>query len=109
MTQGEILPRKKKTVSDAHLNQISVLKALAPDKHISTETTLGQSPKQFQIEEIVERSGLKDEKEVQRYLYILEGQKLVAPYPAGDFTSRSWHITREGQRAVKVISKAMTH
>ena len=87
----------KKTIGDAFLHQISVLKTLSRD---GVPTAL----RSVQLSEITERSGLGDEKEVLRYLYILEGQKLVSPQPEGDFTSRTWAITTDGVRALKTIS-----
>ena len=57
------------------------------------------------ITEMVELSGIEDGKEVQRYLFILEGQKLVAPYPRGDFTSSKWQITEQGIRALRLIDE----
>ena len=42
-----------------------------------------------------------DEKELMRALFILEGHKLVAPNPAGDFTSRYWGLTVQGFALVK--------
>ena len=89
-----------KNVSESYRNQINVLHILSKSPSASIE------PRQFQINEIAEMSGLRDEKEIQRYLFILEGQKLVAPYPAGDFTSKTWHITKDGLRAVKTISRS---
>ena len=64
--------------------------------------------KQLLLSEILERSGIDDEKEVQRYLYILEGQKLVTPMPEGDFTSKNWQITRDGVRILKLIASSKT-
>lgn len=61
-------------------------------------------PKRLQISEIAELSGLRDEKETQRYLFILEGQKLVSPFPDGDFTSKVWQITNQGVQTLKHIS-----
>ncbi len=81
--------------SDAFIHQINVLRALSNQRSISSE------PRALQIEEISELSGVRDEKEIQRYLFILEGQKLVSPQPEGDFTSKMWIITRDGQRVVK--------
>lgn len=89
-----------KNISESYRNQINVLDVLSKNNLVSAE------PKQYQINEIAEMSGLRDEKEIQRYLFILEGQKLVAPYPAGDFTSKTWHITKDGLRAVKTITRA---
>ena len=56
--------------------------------------------KEYHIEEIVQMSGSLDEREIQRCLYVLEGQKLVAPMPPGDFTSKRWHITSDGLRVL---------
>lgn len=87
-----------KALSDAYLNQINILKALY-------RPAGGDQPRQFDIPTIAELSGVNDEKEIQRYLYILEGHKLVAPHPPGDFTSKFWHITEDGMRAMKVIER----
>ena len=95
--------KSKRSLSDSHKNQIEVLSLLS--KHISTSSV--SDAKQYEIAEIAELTGLSDEREVQRYLLILEGQKLVAPFPEGDFTSSRWRITREGVRAMKTISQAL--
>jgi hypothetical protein len=87
-----------KNVSESYLNQIQVLKTLSRENP--------PAPRPYQLNEIAELSGLRDEREVQRYLFILEGQKLVAPHPAGDFTSKTWQITRDGMRALKVIQRS---
>ena len=97
MSKGNVLP---KNIADSHVHQINVLKALS-----SNGIEVGDS-KQLQINEISVKSGLKDEKETQRYLFILEGQKLVTPLPEGDFTSRTWQITKHGMKAMKMIQKA---
>lgn len=60
----------------------------------------GQEARQYHIQELAAVLG-SDEREVQRSLYILEGHKFVAPYPAGDFTSKTWQITPGGLSAVK--------
>jgi hypothetical protein len=91
----------KKKINHTYLNQINVLKILSQNGVVDSE------PRPFQINEIADLSGLKDERETQRYLFILEGQKLVSPFPAGDFTSRSWHITKHGLKTLKSISLAM--
>lgn len=57
----------------------------------------------FLISEITERSGLEDDRDVQRSLYILEGQKLVAPLPEGDFTSKHWQLTDDGRKILPLI------
>ena len=91
--------KPRKTVSDSYLHQISILSIMPYD-------VSSLSPRHILINEIAEKSGLKDEKEVLRYLYILEGQKLVSPEPVGDFTSKVWHITKDGVRALKVIDQS---
>lgn len=90
-------PPKKKVISESYTQQINVLKTLSAEgKHSSLPCELAQ---------IAERSGLRDEKEVLRYLYILEGQKLVSPQPEGDFTSKTWFITKDGVRALGLVSQ----
>ena len=98
-----VKPKLPKNIGDNYVKQINVLKTLSKDG-FSTP-----SPRQYQLNEIAQSSGLNDEKEVQRYLFILEGQKLVAPHPEGDFTSKTWHITSDGIKALKVIQKSMNN
>ena len=64
---------KKPPISDAFVHQINILKALSVQRSTSSEV------RAVQIEEISELSGVCDDKEIQRYLFILEGQKLVSP------------------------------
>lgn len=90
----------KRNISENFLNQMNVLKVL------SGKPVPALDPRPFQINEIAELSGVKDEKEIQRYLFILEGQKLVTPQPEGDFTSKTWVITRDGLRVVKRASNS---
>jgi len=73
-------------------SQIVVLEALREP------STKGGS--QFTIDEIAQKIG-KNEAEVQRSLYILEGHKYVTPFPEGDFTSKLWTITDHGHKALK--------
>jgi DNA-binding IclR family transcriptional regulator len=86
------------------VSQIQILNALAP---VSAGTV--SEPRRLDINEIAERSGLRDEKETQRFLFILEGQKLVTPFPEGDFTSKIWQITTQGVQTLRHISSAMTN
>ena len=92
--------KPKSPISDSSLNQIAILRAMARDWTVPTE------PRMYQIDEIAELSGVCDERETQRYLFILEGQKLVSPLPEGDFTSRSWALTAHGVKALKTIVKS---
>ncbi len=95
--------KARRRVSDSHTSQISVLRALAGSVN-GTEQV-----RAIPINEIAERSGLGDEKEVQRYLFILEGQKLVSPFPEGDFTSKNWTITRTGVRALRTVNSSTVY
>lgn len=95
---------KKKRLSPSSVSQIQILNALAP---ISAGVVA--EPRRLDINEIAERSGLRDEKETQRFLFILEGQKLVTPFPEGDFTSKIWQITSQGVQTLRHISSAMTN
>lgn len=94
-----IKKKKVKTISDSYIKQIMVLKSMA-DVEPDTKT-----PRMYQINEIAENSGLTDEREIQRYLFILEGQKLVTPYPEGDFTSKTWHITIQGLKTIRSMTR----
>jgi hypothetical protein len=93
---------KKKRLSPSSVSQIQILNALAPHQAITAI-----EPRRLQIDEIAEISGLRDEKETQRFLFILEGQKLVSPFPEGDFTSKTWQITNQGVQTLKQISAVM--
>lgn len=93
---------KKKRLSPSSVSQIQILSALAPSPAPATI-----EPRRLQINEIAELSGLRDEKETQRFLFILEGQKLVSPFPEGDFTSKTWQITNQGVQTLRQISSVM--
>jgi len=95
---------KKKRLSPSSVSQIQILNALAP-----VSAGAPTEPRRLDINEIAERSGLRDEKETQRFLFILEGQKLVTPFPEGDFTSKIWQITNQGVQTLRHISSAMTN
>lgn len=91
----------KTKTKEMYRNQIAVLRSL-----YSREPASLREPRVLQIEEIAQRSGLKDERETQRYLFILEGQKLVTPHPSGDFTSKNWQITDNGISALRTIERS---
>jgi len=90
-------------LSESHLLQINVLKAMSALGVISPE------PRPYELTELARMTGIHDEREIQRYLYILEGQKLVTPYPEGDFTSRTWVITSSGLDAVRNLERLGLH
>jgi hypothetical protein len=93
---------KKKRLSPSSIIQIQILHALAN----SADTS---EPRRLEITEIAQRSGVGDEKETQRFLFILEGQKLVTPFPERDFTSKIWQITSQGVQTLRQISSAMSN
>lgn len=100
------MKKDKKTLrnlSPAYLSQIHILRSLC----VCSSSGGTSKPRLLEIGEIAELSGLVDEKEALRYLYILEGNKLVTPYPSGDFTSKTWHATAEGVRLWKTISQEL--
>jgi hypothetical protein len=89
----------EKNLGETRKHQFAVLRKM------SEGITCSRQPRQYQINEISTLSGVHDEKETQRILYILEGHKFVAPYPAGDFTSKVWHITADGVDAVRKLKR----
>jgi hypothetical protein len=95
---------KKKRLSPSSMSQIHILNALSPVGGPGSA-----EPRRLQIEEIATLSGIRDEKETQRFLFILEGQKLVSPFPEGDFTSKVWQITSQGVQTLRQISSNMTN
>ena len=94
---------RKKRLTPSSMSQIQILNALAPHPTATPE------PRRLQITEIAQISGLVDEKETQRFLFILEGQKLVSPFPEGDFTSKVWQITNQGVQTLRHISSSTTN
>ena len=61
----------------------------------------------FSVQEIAKGSLIENKDETLRSLYILEGQKLVTPFPPGDFTSNNWCLTEIGANiANQIVKKA---
>ena len=77
---------KKKRLSPSSVSQIQILSALAPET-----SPLTNEPRRLQINEIAE----------------ISGQKLVTPFPEGDFTSKIWEITTQGVQTLRHISTAI--
>ena len=87
---------KEKEVKD--INQLKTqFKILTKLYDIATESQVMH----VELSRIMDCTGIQDEKELMRALFILEGHKLVNPNPAGDFTSRYWGITMEGIKLIK--------
>ena len=83
---------KRNTFSD---NELVVLMSLQREEE--TPTT--------EITEILNSTGIRDNDEVLRALYTLEGKHLVSPDPKGDFTSNRWKITDRGIQALNILSR----
>lgn len=97
-------------LSESYIHQINVLKAMctgtkAGETGANQDGTAGVvRARTLDVEQVAELSGLGDDKEALRFLYILEGHKLVSPFPKGDFTSKTWQVTDEGLKVWASIS-----
>lgn len=90
---------RKPSESDRAVAQVIVLRKMCEGVDSM------HNARQFHIQELASVLN-SDEREVQRSLYILEGHKFVAPYPAGDFTSKTWQVTEGGLKAVRNMATA---
>ncbi len=81
--------------------EVAVMRALVEKKNRPQSTSL------VDLSEITAQSGLRDQDEVLRALYTLEGKGLVAPDPVGDFTSTKWRVTDVGSKALEVVEIAV--
>ena len=57
------------------------------------------------ISQISIETGIRNNDEVLRALYTLEGKSLVSPEPKGSFTSNIWKITDIGLKAVELVEQ----
>ena len=76
----------------------------------STESQAPISSTQLQagtmdVSELATVTGVRDNDEVLRALYTLEGKSLARPHPEGDFTSTSWKITQTGIKALGLMKQ----
>lgn len=55
------------------------------------------------ISELSSATGVRDNDEILRALYTLEGKNLVQPEPPGDLTSSIWKITDGGVKALQML------
>ncbi|HMO02552.1 MAG TPA: hypothetical protein PKD37_03965 [Oligoflexia bacterium] len=99
-TEGNNSSIKSRIFNVSTISQINILKALA-----NSSTKSGRRASTMSVVEIAKRSAIGDEKETIRYLYILEGQRLVSPQPPGDFTAKFWAITPQGLDLLKSVVK----
>jgi hypothetical protein len=73
-------------------------------KYLGHSVTITRERRTTEITEISTTTGIRDNDEVLRALYTLEGKNLVEPEPRGDFTSNRWQITDVGLRALQVFA-----
>ena len=95
------------TQTDYLKNQFDVLRFLYSKSSKEKEKIIDITT-QFSIDEITEATPIGDDREVLRALYSLEGQKLVTPYPPGDFTSNNWCLTETGKDVAEKIVAGKT-
>ena len=81
--------------------EVSVMRCLVEKR------TKAVGPALAELFEIGTAAGLKDQDEVLRALYTLEGKGLASPEPEGDFTSNKWKATEVGVRALEVVEAAV--
>lgn len=91
----------KKKYAPVYKNLYRILKTM------SQPSESGEIPRRFTVTEISVLSSLQDEKETLRHLFILEGQKLVSPYPKTDLTSKQWNITSAGFEALELMGRSL--
>lgn len=77
-------------------HEVAVLNCLGG--HISNDS------KTIEVSEISYSTGIRDNDEILRALYTLEGKSMVAPEPRGDFTSNHWQITEMGKKALSMVA-----
>lgn len=80
-------------------NEYAVLRLLHERVHTTQELDTSE------VADIAMATGIRDNDEVWRALYSLEGKNLVVPHPEGDFTSHHWKITDIGSKAVELLSQ----
>lgn len=90
--------------------EIDVLKQLKARKFVvskSASTGDSVSPREIpgkDISDLAQCTGSRDNEEVVRALYTLEGKSLVKPFPEGDFTSHIWEITDDGVKVLGILT-----
>lgn len=97
---------KVKKINASAKSQLELLEAMTRRLElgrIELEGGVNNLPKDgnFEMSDLVALSGLQDVHEVQRFLFILEGQRMVQPVPEGDLTSSVWTITDLGLEALR--------
>lgn len=81
--------------------EVDVLRCLVEKKRRPNSTDLTE------LSEIIAATNLRDQDEILRALYTLEGKGLVSPDPVGDFTSTKWKATDNGAGTMVVIEQSL--
>jgi hypothetical protein len=93
----------KNAISDSEFMVLNCLGQRADDVKIEVASEeASSSVPTTEVAEISTNTGIRDNDEVLRALYTLEGKNLVSPEPAGDFTSNQWQITPTGLKALRL-------
>lgn len=82
--------------------EVEVARCLA-DKKARTGTNITE------LIEITHFCSIRDQDEILRALYTLEGKGLVSPDPEGDFTSTKWKMTEVGFGTLEVIENSISN
>ena len=83
--------------------EVEVLRYLGTDPASAKPAEVTPPGKIAMVSDISTNTGIRDNDEVLRALYTLEGKQLVQPEPEWDFTSSKWKITRYGIKAIEVL------
>ena len=81
--------------------EVDVIRCLADRKNKPVGTFLTE------LSEITQVTMVRDQDEILRALYTLEGKGLVSPEPEGDFTSTKWKISEAGLGTLEVIEASL--
>ncbi len=84
---------RKNIISQQEFAVLSILSQKMSDSSSQT----------IEINELSTNTGIRDNDEVLRALYTLEGRNFVVPEPPGSFTSNNWKITDAGVKALSVV------
>jgi hypothetical protein len=81
--------------------EVGVLRCLVEKNNRPNSTNLTE------LSEIIQSTSVRDQDEILRALYTLEGKGLVSPDPEGDFTSSRWKATEHGVGTMSVIEVSL--
>ncbi len=83
--------------------EVGVIRCLAEKKLKAMNTNLTD------LSELAQFTQVRDQDEILRALYTLEGKGLVSPDPEGDFTSSKWKLTDAGFGTLEVIEQSLAN